>query len=227
MQPYGIPSYGAAAGLQERNKVLRNTYLLLALSMIPTIAGALLGMQMHFMLKGILVPMLVFIGVSFAFMFMIERNKHSSMGVVLLLAFTFFMGFWLSQLLQVALMFRNGAQAIGLAGGATATIFFALSTLATVTKKDFSFLGKFLFIGLIVMLVAGIANMFLHLPVMTLVLCSMGALIFSLYILYDVSRVVNGGETNYITAALAIYLDIYGLFQNLLVLILSLTGNDD
>ena len=225
MQTYDIPaSRVGSLDVASRNKVLRNTYWLLGLSMIPTVAGALLGIQMHFGLSP-MAGLLVFMGVAFGSMFLIERTKHTSMGVVVLLGFTFFMGLWLSQLLQFALRFPNGAQSIALAAGGTGVTFLALSTLATVTKKDFSFLGKFLFIGLIVAIVASLANIWLKIPALSLTISAAMVLVFSLYILFDVSRVVNGGETNYISATLAIYLDIYNLFQNLLFLILSLTGN--
>ncbi|MCB6182820.1 Bax inhibitor-1/YccA family protein [Leeia sp. TBRC 13508] len=225
MQPYGIPA-GRAGTLDSvsRNKVLRNTYGLLGLSMIPTAIGAMLGISLQFHMSPMM-GLLVFMGVAFGSMFLIEKNKNNSMGVVLLLGFTFFMGLWLSQLLQVALRFPNGAQSIALAAGGTGVTFLAMSTIATVSKRDFSSLGKFLFIGLIVALVAGIANIWLQLPALALTLSAAMVVISSLYMLYDVSRVVNGGETNYISAALAIYLDIYNLFQNLLFLILSLTGN--
>jgi len=147
--------------------------------------------------------------------------------VVLLLAYTGFMGLWLSQYLQVAMQFSNGAQLIGMAAGGTATIFFALATLATVSKKDFSFMGKFLFIGLILLIVASLANIFFQIPALSLTISAVAVLIFSAFILVDVSRIVNGGETNYVTATLALYLDIYNLFTSLLNLLMAFGGERD
>ncbi|MDK2126164.1 Bax inhibitor-1/YccA family protein [Parachitinimonas caeni] len=223
MQPQSVVFSPTSGAVLERNRVLRNTYLMLALTMLPTALGAWLGMSMHFAMK----PMwgvLLFLGVSFGFFFAIEKTKNSSLGVVLLLAFTGFMGLWLSQILQVAMRFSNGAQLIGMAGVGTAAIFFTLAGIATVTKKDFSFIGKFLFIGLVLLFLASLANIFFQIPAMSLALSAIAVLIFSGYILYDVSDIVNGGETNYVSATLRIYLDIYNLFVNLLNLLMAFSG---
>ncbi|MBL8414133.1 MAG: Bax inhibitor-1/YccA family protein, partial [Propionivibrio sp.] len=192
----------------QQNKVLRNTYMLLALSMVPTVIGALLGVQMgfSFFAGSPMISFMVFMGVAFAFMWGIERTKNSGMGVVLLLGFTFFMGLMLSRILQVALGFSNGGSLIATAAGGTGAIFFTLATVATVTKKDFSFLGKFLFIGVIVVLLAAVANIFFQIPALSLTISAVAVMIFSAYILYDISRIVNGGEDNYISATLAVYL---------------------
>ncbi|MCL2656564.1 MAG: Bax inhibitor-1/YccA family protein [Betaproteobacteria bacterium] len=208
-----------------RNQVLRNTYMLLGLSMLPTIAGALLGVRIgfSFFAGSPMTSFLVFMGVAFAFFFGIERYKNSSIGVALLLAFTFFMGLMLSRILQVVLGFSNGANLIALAAGGTGVIFLAMASVASVTKRDLSGLGKFLFVGMIVALVAMVANIFLQLPVFQLVIATACLGIFSAYILFDVNRVITGGETNYISATLKIYLDIYNVFVSLLQ-ILSILG---
>lgn len=211
---------------QVRNKVLRNTYFLLALSMIPTVIGALLGLSLQVNMTGIM-GIVIFLGVSFGAFYLIGKNRDNSLGVMLLLAYTGFMGLWLSQILAVALMFSNGGQLIAMAAGGTAVIFFSLATLATVTKRDFSFLGKFLFTGLIVLIVAALANMYFKLPAMSLMISVVALFIFSAYILYDVQRVVNGGETNYVTATLAIYLDIYNVFISLLNILMIFSGRRD
>jgi modulator of FtsH protease len=213
----------------QQNKVLRNTYMLLALSMLPTVAGALLGVQMKFSLfaGSPMVSFLVFMGVAFAFMWGIERTKDSAMGVVLLLGFTFFMGLMLSRILQVALGFSNGGSLIATAAGGTGAIFFTLAGVASVTKKDFSFLGKFLMIGMVVVLLAAVANIFFQIPALSLTISAVAVLIFSAYILYDISRIVNGGETNYISATLAVYLDVYNVFVSLLNLLMAFGGNRD
>ena len=213
----------------QQNRVLRNTYLLLALSMLPTIAGAFLGVRMgfSFFAGSPLISFLLFLGIAFGFMWGIERTKNSGMGVVLLLGFTFFMGLMLSRILQMALGFSNGASLIATAAGGTGAIFFTLAGIATVTKKDFSYLGKFLFVGLVVVLLAMVANIFFQIPALSLTISAVAVLIFSGYILYDISRIVTGGEVNYISATLAVYLDIYNLFVHLLHLLMAFTGDRD
>jgi len=213
----------------QQNKVLRNTYMLLALSMVPTVIGALLGVQLgfSFFAGSPMISFMVFMGVAFAFMWGIERTKNSGMGVVLLLGFTFFMGLMLSRILQVALGFSNGGSLIATAAGGTGAIFFTLATVATVTKKDFSFLGKFLFIGVIVVLLAAVANIFFQIPALSLTISAVAVMIFSAYILYDISRIVHGGEDNYITATLAVYLDVYNVFVSLLNLLMAFGGDRD
>jgi modulator of FtsH protease len=216
-------------GALQQNRVLRNTYLLLAVSMIPTIAGAYLGVSMGFSLfaDSPMVSFLLFLGIAFGFMWGIERTKNSGMGVVLLLGFTFFMGLMLSGILRMALGFSNGPALIATAAGGTGAIFFTLAGIATVTKKDFGFMGRFLFVGLVVVLLAMVANIFFQIPALSLTISAVAILIFSGYILFDISRIVNGGETNYITATLAVYLDIYNIFVHLLHLLMALSGSRD
>lgn len=211
------------------NKVLRNTYMLLGLSMIPTVIGAVIGISMNFSFLA-QHPIMGFVGmlaVMFGLFWGISANRDNGLGVLLLLALTFFLGLMLGPILQVALHLKNGAQLVGLAAGGTGAIFFGLATVATVTKKDFSFMGKFLFIGLILLIVASLANMFFQVPAAQLTISAIAVLIFSGFILFDVSRIVTGGETNYIMATLAIYLDIYNLFVNLLQLLMALSGERD
>ena len=224
--PYaqGAPVTSAA----QRNRVLRNTYWLLALSMVPTVLGAWLGVQTGIaraMSPGI--GLIVFLGGAFGFMFAIEKTKNSAAGVPVLLGFTFFMGLMLSRILQVALGFANGASLIAMAAGGTGVIFFSLAGVATVTKRDFSFLGKFLFVGMIVVLLAALANIFFQIPALSLTISAIAVMIFSAYILFDISRIVNGGEDNYISATLAVYLDIYNVFVSLLNLLMAFSGERD
>jgi FtsH-binding integral membrane protein len=228
MQPDSpIVVQGQAATLaRAQNRVLRNTYWLLALSMLPTVLGAWLGVQLKFSLVGGAHPALgfmLFLAIAFGFFYGIEKTKNSGMGVALLLAFTFFMGLMLSRLLTFVLGFGNGAQLIGLAFGGTAIVFTAMASIATTTKRDLSGLGKFLFVGAVMLIVAMFANIFLQIPGLMIATSLIAIGIFSAFILYDVNRVVTGGETNYVTAALAIYLDIYNVFANLLAL-LGITG---
>lgn len=230
MQPqYQMTGQATREVAQQQNKVLRNTYMLLALSMVPTVIGALLGVQLGFSLfaGSPLMSFVVFLAIAFGFMWGIERTKDSAMGVVLLLGFTFFMGLMLSRILQVALGFSNGASLIAMAAGGTGAIFFTLAGIATVTKRDFSSLGKFLFVGVVVILLAALANIFFQIPALALTISAAAVLIFSLYILYDISRIVHGGETNYITATLAVYLDVYNIFVSLLNLLMAFSGNRD
>ncbi|MBK8577664.1 MAG: Bax inhibitor-1/YccA family protein [Candidatus Accumulibacter sp.] len=230
MQPQ-FQMTGQASGelALQQNKVLRNTFMLLALTMLPTVLGALVGVQMQFaFLSGSpLMSFLLFLAIAFGFMWGIERTKNSGMGVVLLLGFTFFMGLMLSRILQVALGFSNGGSLIAMAAGGTGLIFFSLAGIAAVTKKDFSFLGKFLFIGMIVVLLAALANAFFQIPALSLTISAIAVMVFSAYILYDISRIVNGGEDNYISATLAVYLDIYNVFVSLLNLLMFFSGDRD
>jgi len=228
MQPENpLMAQGQAAGslALSQNRVLRNTYALLALSMVPTILGAWLGVQFHFTLFAghPAIGFMLFLAIAFGFFFGIEKTKNSGMGVVLLLAFTFFMGLMLSRMLAMVLGFANGWSLIAMAFGGTAVIFTAMAAVATTTKRDLSGLGKFLFVGTIMLLVAMFANIFLQLPGLMIALSLIAIGIFSAFMLYDVNRIVTGGETNYITATLALYLDIYNVFVNLLAL-LGITG---
>lgn len=212
-----------------QNRVLRNTYLLLALSMIPTVIGAIIGVNTSFAWLAqypILGP-LAMLGVMIGCLFGVSALRNSVWGVVALLAFTFLMGWWLGPMLQYALHFRNGAQLIGLAAGATGAIFFGLASYVTISKKDFSFLGKFLFAGLILLILGSIANLFFQVPAASLTISAIAVAVFAGYILYDVSDVVQGGETNYIMATLRIYIDIYNIFVHLLNLLLAFTGSRD
>ncbi len=213
----------------QQQRVLRNTYALLALSMVPTVLGALAGIQLKFSFfaGSPFISFLLFLGVAWAFMWGIERNKNSGLGVALLLGFTFFMGLMLSRILQIALGFANGGTLIAMAAGGTGAIFLSLSALASTTKRDFSKIGKFLFAGVILLLVAILANIFLQIPALALAISAIAVVIFSAYILYDINRIVHGGEDNYISATLAVYLDVYNVFVSLLQLLMALTGERD
>ena len=221
-------TYGGAVSQATRNRVLRNTYWLLALSLVPTVLGAWIGVQTKLM-EGMpfVISTLIFLGGAFGFMFAIEKTKESSTGVFVLLAFTFFMGVMLSGLIGSVLKFKNGPDLIMLAFGSTAAIFATMATIATTTKRDLSGMGKMLTVGVIMLFVAALANIFLKSDVLGMTLCVLSTLIFSAYMLYDVKRIVDGGETNYITATLAIYLDIYNVFQSLLALLGIFGGERD
>lgn len=229
MQPQLQTIGGSAQVLVAQNRVLRNTYLLLALSLVPTVIGAALGVRIgfSFLAGSPFISFLLFLGIAFGFFWGIERNKNNGLGVALLLGFTFFMGLMLSRILQVALGFSNGGTMIAMAGVGTSAIFLTLAGIATVTKRDFGFMGKFLFVGLIVLLLAALGNIVFQIPALALTISAVAVMLFSAYILYDVSRIVTGGETNYISATLALYLDIYNVFVGLLHLIMALGGERD
>ena len=213
----------------EQNKVLRNTYMMLALTMIPTVIGASVGtsIDFSFMAEHPIMSALLMFGAMMGLLFAVTALRNSVWGIVALLGFTFVAGVFLGPILQVALSLKNGTQLVGLAAGGTGIIFFSLATIATVTKKDFSFMGKFLFIGLILLIVASLANIFFQIPALSLTISAIAVMIFSAYILFDVSRIVHGGETNYVMATLALYLDIYNLFINLLQLLMAFAGERD
>jgi modulator of FtsH protease len=218
--------FGTAVSAQQRNKVLRNTYWLLALSMLPTVLGAWVGVATGITasLSGG-VGLIVFLGGAFGFMFAIEKTKNSAAGVPVLLAFTFFMGLMLSRLLAMVLGFSNGASLIMTAFGGTAGVFFVMANLSTIVKRDLEGLSKWLFMGAIVLLIGGIINVFVGSPIGMAVLSVMAIGIFSAFLLVDLKRIVDGGETNYITATLALYLSLFNIFQSLLML-LGLFGGD-
>lgn len=213
----------------RQNRVLRNTYLLLALSMIPTVLGAVVGVRLgfSFFAGSPLIAFLLFLGIAWGFMWGIARNKDNGLGVALLLGFTFFMGLMLSRIIGFALGLSNGGTLIAMAGGGTGAVFLTLATVATTTKRDFSFLGKFLLVGLVLLLVASLANVFLHVPALALTIAAAMVLLFSAYLLYDLSRIVTGGEDNYIMATLAVYLDLYNVFVSLLQLLMAFSGERD
>ena len=221
-------AHPGVAGATTRNRVLRNTYWLLAVSLIPTVLGAAVGMytglaQVMGQSPGI--TAILFLAGAFGLMFAIERNKNSGLGVALLLAFTFFMGIMLSRLLGFVLGMGNGASLVMMAFGGTAAVFGTMATLASSIKRDLSSMQKWLFVGAVVILVAALANIFLQIPALMLTISVLAIVIFSAFMLVDLQRIVNGGETNYVTATLAVYLDVYNVFANLLML-LGIFGGD-
>jgi len=221
-------AYGFSSSSETRNRVLRNTYWLLALSMVPTVLGAWVGLAtgVGAALSGGL-GALVFLAGAFGFMFAIEKTKHSSTGVMVLLAFTFFMGVMLSRMIGAVLGMANGADLIMMAFAGTGAIFFGMATLSSVIKRDLSAMGKWLFIGAVMLLVAGIANIFLQSATLMITLAVLAIGIFSAFILHDLKRVQDGLETNYISATLGVYLSLYNVFQSLLMLFGLAGGRDE
>jgi modulator of FtsH protease len=212
----------------QQNRVLRNTYLLLAATMVPTVIGAMIGMATGgIIMQHPIISSLVMLGAVIGLQFAIAANRNSSLGIVLLLAMTFVLGWWLGPLLTIALSLRNGPQLVGFAAAGTGAIFFIMAGIATTSKRDFSFMGKFLFVGMIVLLIAMLANMFLQIPALALTISALVIVVFSLFLLHDVSRIVHGGETNYIMATTGVYMSLFNIFANLLQLLMALAGERD
>jgi modulator of FtsH protease len=221
-------SLGYGQSTVERNKVMRNTYMLLAISMVPTVLGAWIGVATGITQAiGGVMGMILFLAVAFGFIFAIEKTKNSAMGVPVLLGFTFFMGLMLSRLIASVLGFKNGPELIMTAFGGTAGVFFVMASLATVIKRDLSGMNKWLFVGVIVLLVGGLINAFVGSTAGMLALSVASIGIFSAYMLYDIKQIIDGGETNYISATLALYLDIINVFQSLLALLGIFGGERD
>ncbi|RZL45564.1 MAG: Bax inhibitor-1/YccA family protein [Variovorax sp.] len=220
--------YGQPLSQTDRQRVLRNTYWLLALSMIPTVLGAWLGVSTGITrsLSGGL-GLVVFLVGAFGFMFAIEKTKNSAAGVPVLLGFTFFMGLMLARLISMVLGFKNGSELVMTAFAGTAGVFFVMASLATVIKRDLSGMGKFLFVGVLVLFVGSIINVFVGSSTGMLVISVAAIGIFSAYMLYDLKQIIDGGETNYITATLALYLDVFNVFQSLLALLGIFGGERD
>ncbi|MDQ2927904.1 MAG: Bax inhibitor-1/YccA family protein [Caldimonas sp.] len=226
LQTINMGYAGPVASVEQRNRVLRNTYWLLALSMVPTVLGAWIGVSTGALLTmGAGMSAIVFLGGAFGFIFAIEKTKNSAAGVPVLLGFTFFMGLMLSRLLSYVLGFSNGAGLIMTAFAGTGVIFLGMATLSTIIKRDLSTMGKFLFVGVIMLIVAGIANIFLQSSALMITFSVVAIGIFSAFIVYDLQRVKNGLETNYISATLGVYISLYNVFSNLLAILGIFGGN--
>jgi modulator of FtsH protease len=230
MQPDNPLMAQAPASAQSlaQNRVLRNTYLLLALTMVPTIIGAFVGMTtvavvMAHPIAISLGMLAVVIGLQYA----IAANRNSGVGVALLLLMTGLLGWWLGPILSFALAMKNGAMLVGYAAAGTGVIFFSMGAIAATSKRDFSFMGKFLVVGMLTLLVAMIANMFLQIPALALAISSLVIVVFSLFLLYDLQRIIRGGEDNYIMATTGVYMSLFNIFVNLLQILMALSGERD
>jgi FtsH-binding integral membrane protein len=223
--------HDAAAGVgiaPEARNVMRNTYLLLAATMVPTVIGAMIGMAT----SGIIVQSPIFstilmLGAVIGLQFAIAKNRNSGLGIALLLLMTGILGWWLGPILNIALSMKNGMQLVGYAAVGTGVIFFSMGAIAATTKRDFSFMGKFLFVGMIALLIAMFANMFLQIPALALTISTAVIVVFSLFLLHDLNRIVRGGETNYLMATTGVYMSLFNIFANLLYLLMALTGQRD
>jgi modulator of FtsH protease len=211
-----------------QNKVLRNTYMMLGLTMIPTVIGAVMGMGINFSIIAMhpFMAFGAFMLVTMGMQMAISANRNSSIGVVLLFVYTFLLGLMMGPILQHAARLSNGAQLVGLAAGSTGLIFLTMAAIGATTKKDFSYMGKFLGIGIMVAFIAIIANMFLQLPAFSIAISSIFVFISSAYIMYEVNQIVRGGETNYVMATLSLFISIYNIFTSLLNILMSFSGRD-
>ena len=219
---------GEILAREQGQKVLRSTYMLLALTMVPTLIGAWIGMQtVSIVMASPIITSFVVLGVVIGLQFAIAANRNSGIGVALLMLMTGVLGWWLAPILTVALSMKNGLQLVGYAAVGTGVIFFAMGAIASTTKRDFGFLGKFLFVGMIALLIAMIANMFLQIPALALTISTLVIVVFSLFLVYDLQRIMRGGETNYIMATTGVYMSLFNIFANLLHLLLALGGERD
>ena len=225
--PTGAPGAAQDFALQQ-HKVLRNTYMLLALSLIPTIIGAAIGtnVDLSFMRTSPMLSFVAILAIFYGWIYAIERNKQSALGVLLLLGFTLFLGLLLGPLLHRVLGFSNGTELVMMAAGGTAAVFFVMAGIASSTKRDFSGLGSFLTVGAVIIMLGVVASMFMASPILYLVILGAFVLFSSLMILWQVNAIVRGGETNYVSATLTLYISIYNLFSSLLQL-LGFGGSND
>jgi len=223
-QPAEDVAYSSAQG----QKVLRNTYMLLALTMVPTVIGAWIGMATAgIIMASPVISSLAMLAVVIGLQFAIAANRNSALGVALLLLMTGVLGWWLGPILNVALQMKNGMALVGYAAVGTGIIFFAMGFAAQTIKRDLGFMGKFLFVGMIALLIAIFANMFLQIPALALTISTLVIVVFSLFLLYDLQRIMRGGETNYVMATTGVYMSLFNIFANLLHLLLALAGDRD
>ena len=229
-QPSSGPRYAPGSTLPDvsAQKVLRSTYLLLALTMVPTVIGAYIGVATAGVILGSpILSTVIMLAAVIGLQFGIAANRNSGIGVALLLLMTGLLGWWLGPILNVALTLKNGMALVGYAAVGTGVIFLGMGAIASTAKRDFSFLGKFLFVGMIALVIAMFANMWLQIPALALTISTAVIVVFSLFLLYDLQRIIRGGETNYIMATTGVYMSLFNIFANLLQLLMALSGDRD
>ena len=228
---FGRGSYDAAQDVAvgaPGQKVLRNTYMLLALTMVPTVAGAWIGIEFAgVMMASPIMTFVLMLGAIIGLQFGIAAYRNSAVGIALLLLMTGLFGMFLGPLLNVALSMSNGVQLVGYAAAGTGVIFFAMGAVAQSIKRDLSFMGKFLFVGMIALLLAIVANIFLQIPALALTISTLVIIVFSLFLLYDLNRIIRGGETNYVMATTGVYISLLNIFSSLLHLLMAFGGEKD
>lgn len=227
LRPVGSAYGGADTAVVRQNRVLRNTYALLGLTLVPTTIGAVIGtnLELGFLRTNPIISFVAILAIFYGWIFAIEKNRDSALGVGLLLGFTAFLGLLLGPLFQRTLGFSNGAQLVAMAAGGTAITFFGLAAIATNVKRDFSNMAKFITIGVIVIMLAVIGNLFFQSPALHLTLLCGFIVLSSAILLYQINAIVRGGETNYVSATLSIYIALYNIFSSLLQLLGIFGGN--
>jgi modulator of FtsH protease len=209
------------AGVLSTNKVVRNTYMLLAMTLLFSAVTAGLSMAMNLPHPGIIITLVGYFGL----LFLTTRFRNSALGLAFVFALTGFMGYTLGPILNAYLALPNGSQVVMMAMGGTAAIFLALSAYVMTSRKDFSFMGGFLMVGILVAFLAGLGAIFFEMPGLSLAVSAMFVLLMSGLILYETSNIIRGGETNYIMATVTLYVAIFNLFTSLLHL-LGFASND-
>lgn len=204
------------------NKVIRNTYTLLSMTLLFSALCAGIAVMVNMPPMGIIITLVGYFGL----LFLTAKFRNSGLGLLFVFALTGFMGLTLGPIISMYLSMQNGSQIVMTAMGGTGIIFLGLSGYALTTRKDFSFIGGFLMVGILVAFLAGIASMFLSMPGLSLAVSAMFVLLMSGLILYQTSQIVHGGETNYIMATVTLYISIYNLFLSLLHLLGAFSGND-
>lgn len=223
MNPYPQEITRSSAAAPAINKVLRSTYALLSMTLL--FSAVMAGVSMAFQM-GPITHLLSFVGSIVLIWFVLPRTANSAAGIGVVFAITGLMGFGLGPLLNAYLAMANGSQVVTTALGGTGAIFLGLSAYALTTKKDFSFLGGMLFVGLMVVLLGAVVNIFLAIPAASLAISAAVIMLMSGFILYDTSRIIHGGETNYILATVSLYLSIYNIFVSLLHILGAFSSDD-
>jgi modulator of FtsH protease len=223
-----IQVLGREGAVSTQNKVLRQTYMMLGLTMIPTVIGAFVGMSMNLSIIAMhpFIALGVFLVVTFGMKAAIIANRNNSVGVVLLFVYTFLIGLWMGPMLQYALHMQNGGHLVGLAAGGTGLIFMTMAAIGATTKKDFSYMGKFLSIGILIAFIGSIASYVLHLPAFSVAISCIFIAVSAGFIMYEVNQIVRGGETNYVMATLSLFISIYNIFTSLLNILMSFNGRN-
>ncbi len=220
-QPRAIPLPGAALPLAT-NKVVRNTYLLLSMTLAFSALAAAASMALKLPHPGLILTLVGYFGL----LFLTTKFRDSAVGLAFVFALTGFMGYTLGPILNAHLALPNGAQVVMTAMGGTAAIFVGLSGYALASRRNFSFMGSFLMVGILVAFLAGLGAVFFELPGLSLAVSAMFVLLMSGLILYETSNIIHGGETNYIMATVTLYVSIFNLFTSLLHL-LGFAGGED
>lgn len=209
------------AAVLSTNKVVRNTYMLLAMTLAFSAVTAGLSMAMNLPHPGLIITLVGYFGL----LFLTTKFRNSGLGLAFVFALTGFMGYTLGPILNAYLSLPNGGQVVMMAMGGTAAIFLALSAYVMTTRKDFSFMGGFLMVGILVAFLAGLGAIFFEMPALSLGVSAMFVLLMAGLILYETSNIIRGGETNYIMATVTLYVAIFNLFTSLLHL-LGFASND-